>query len=419
MPYPSPQRDLALDTVRQLRTAGFESLLAGGCVRDELLGIAPKDYDVATNATPDQIRGLFGRRRTLPIGAAFGVVTLLGPHGAGQIDVATFRSDATYSDGRHPDSVTFTTAERDAQRRDFTINGLFCDPLSGQIVDYVGGRDDLDRHIIRAIGDPRLRFGEDKLRLLRAVRFAAAFDFMIEPATLQAIQEMAPGINEVSSERIGMEIRRMLTGPHRAVALRLLRESKLLPYVFPEVSALPDNAFDETTRILDALDGPSLPLALAAVLNTEHGARSTEKEFPLPAHSVGRRLRYTNKEIERTTWLLDHLPGVQDAHHLPWPQLQRVLIHDGAQELIALATAISDEDSPALLLCRERLAWPVDRLNPPPLVDGAALIERGHRPGPQFSELLDRIRDAQLNGEIHTRDAALALADQLFPREPS
>src|SRR3954463_16298353 len=172
---PARQRAFALEIAKKLRTAGFEALWAGGCVRDELLGLTPKDYDVATSAKPDQIRDLFGRRRTLPIGASFGVITVLGPQGAGQIEVATFRTDAQYSDGRHPDSVTFTTAEHDAQRRDFTINGLFYDPIANQVVDFVGGQADLERRTIRAIGDPRSRIGEDKLRMLRAVRFAASF----------------------------------------------------------------------------------------------------------------------------------------------------------------------------------------------------------------------------------------------------
>jgi poly(A) polymerase len=233
----SSQREFALDIVRKLRAAGYDALWAGGCVRDQLLGLVPKDYDVATSATPDQIRDVFGRRRTLPIGAAFGVITVLGPRSAGQIEVATFRADAAYSDGRHPDSVTFTTAEHDAERRDFTINGLFYDPIAETVVDYVGGQQDLRDRIIRAIGDPRLRLTEDKLRMLRAVRFAATFRFEIEPETFRAIQEMAGDITSVSAERIGMEIRRMLLDPNRAVALELLKESGLLAHVLPEVAA--------------------------------------------------------------------------------------------------------------------------------------------------------------------------------------
>src|SRR5688572_18170248 len=243
MPDPSHQRAFALEIVQKLRAAGFEALWAGGCVRDQLLGLVPKDYDVATTAKPEQIRDVFGRRRTIPIGAAFGVVTVLGPRAAGQIEVATFRSDSTYSDGRHPDSVTFTDAQHDAQRRDFTINGLFFDPVANEVVDYVGGQDDLKRRKIRAIGDPRLRLREDKLRMLRAVRFAATFGFEIEPETFRAIKDMAADISSVSAERIGMEIRRMLVDPNRADALRLLRETNLLEHVLPEVHGLSPGEF--------------------------------------------------------------------------------------------------------------------------------------------------------------------------------
>src|SRR5262249_40690266 len=250
MPDLQRQREFALEIAKKLRAAGFEALWAGGCVRDQLLGLTPKDYDVATSAKPDEIRDLFGRRRTLPIGASFGVITVLGPSDAGQIEVATFRKDAAYSDGRHPDSVTFTDAEHDAQRRDFTINGLFFDPVQEEVVDYVGGQADLKAHIIRAIGNPRLRLSEDKLRMLRAVRFAAPFNFTIDPDTLHAIQEMAPQINTVSAERIGAELRRMLVDPNRAAALALLRETKLLAEVLPEVAALSDAGFNETNRTL-------------------------------------------------------------------------------------------------------------------------------------------------------------------------
>src|SRR3954469_10452800 len=166
---PAVAREFAIDVVRRLREAGHQSLWAGGCVRDQLLGQMPKDYDVPTDAVPDRVREVFGRRRTLAIGASFGVITVLGPERAGQIDVATFRRDAAYSDGRHPDAVSFSDAENDAQRRDFTINGLFFDPIAEQVIDYVGGQDDLQRHVIRAIGDPLARIAEDKLRMLRAV----------------------------------------------------------------------------------------------------------------------------------------------------------------------------------------------------------------------------------------------------------
>src|SRR6185369_6621765 len=191
----------AVDVVRCLRGAGHQSLWAGGCVRDQLMEQLPKDYDVATDAVPQQVREVFGKRRTLEIGAAFGVVTVLGPKGAGQIDVATFRRDASYSDGRHPDAVTFSDAEHDAQRRDFTINGLFFDPLAEQVIDYVGGQRDIEQRVIRAIGDPLARIAEDKLRMLRAVRFAARFDFAIDSDTLAAIRQQARELVIVSAER--------------------------------------------------------------------------------------------------------------------------------------------------------------------------------------------------------------------------
>jgi tRNA nucleotidyltransferase/poly(A) polymerase len=434
MPDPTRQRAFALEIVQKLRAAGFEALWAGGCVRDQLLGLIPKDYDVATSATPDEIRNVFGHRRTIPIGVAFGVVTVLGPRAAGQIEVATFRSDSTYSDGRHPDSVTFTDAQHDAQRRDFTINGLFYDPVAGEVVDYVGGQDDLKRRTIRAIGDPRLRLREDKLRMLRAVRFAATFGFQIDRETLAAIKEMAPDISTVSAERIGMEIRRMLTDPSRADALRLLRDTNLLRHVISGIADLSASDFDDVLSVLQELHDPSLPLALAALLihatriaGTQYGVPSTEvtqattDDSSLPAirgpqasaQVVGRRLKFTNKEIERTDWLLANRAMVSSASQTAWPRLQRVLIHDGAVELLALHEAIAGPADDELAFCRERLTWPLERLNPEPLVTGADLIAHGLAPGPQFAELLERIRDAQLNGEIHRREEALALVDRL------
>jgi tRNA nucleotidyltransferase/poly(A) polymerase len=403
MPNSAAQRAFAVEIVQKLRAAGFESLWAGGCVRDELLGLTPKDYDVATNATPDQIRDLFGQRRTLPIGAAFGVVTVLGPRAAGQIEVATFRKDAAYSDGRHPDSVTFTDAEHDAQRRDFTINGLFFDPIELKIVDYVDGQADIERRIIRAIGDPRLRLSEDKLRMLRAVRFAATFEFEIEQETFRAIQVMASEIRSVSAERIGMEIRRMLLDPNRATAVCLLRDTSLLFEVVPEAQRLSPDEFAATLRLLAELRQPTFPAAFAALL----------LELGGPGIEIGRRLRYPNKEIERANWLCWNVQMMVNARTMPWPTLQRVLTHPGAAELVALYEAKHGADEPALTFCRERLAWPAERLDPKPLLDGADLIRHGLPPGPQFSSLLEQVRDAQLNEEIGTQEEALAFVDRL------
>jgi poly(A) polymerase len=407
MPAPPAQRAFALEIVQRLRAANFEALWAGGCVRDELLGIEPKDYDVATSATPDEVRNLFGRRRTLPIGAAFGVVTVLGPRDAGQIDVATFRTDAAYSDGRHPDSVSFSDAQHDALRRDFTINGLFFDPIAENVVDYVNGRADLEARIIRAIGDPRLRLREDKLRMLRAVRFAATFGFTIDDETMQAIQHMSPEIAMVSAERIGMEIRRMLLDDNRERAIRLLDAAGLLDRILPEVADEARNReswWSCSLERLNRLRQPTLPLAFATLLLFVSGA---------DVELIGRRLRFTNKEIERTKWLLENLPSVAQAIAQPWPRLQRILIHEGIHELIALHETSSEAELPAIQFCRERLAWPPEKLNPPPLLDGGDLIRHGLVPGPQFSDLLDQVRDAQLEGQISTRDEALALVDRL------
>jgi len=232
---PSQPREFAVSVVKKLHEAGFQALWAGGCVRDQRLGRTPKDYDVATSATPDQIRDLFGRRRTLAIGAAFGVITVLGGKQAGQIEVATFRRDDDYSDGRHPDGVTFSSAEEDAQRRDFTINGLFHNPLTGQDIDYVNGSDDLQAKMIRAIGNPHERLAEDKLRMLRAVRFAATFDFTIEENTFAALHEHAHELTVVSAERISEEMRRMLVHSSRRTAVELLAVTRLLDRILPEV----------------------------------------------------------------------------------------------------------------------------------------------------------------------------------------
>ncbi|MGH7200793.1 MAG: CCA tRNA nucleotidyltransferase, partial [Planctomycetaceae bacterium] len=204
----NPQHEFALEVVRRLREAGHQALWAGGCVRDLLLGREPQDYDVATDAVPETVRDLFGRRRTLAVGASFGVIIVRGPQS--EVEVATFRTDLGYSDGRRPDAVAFSTPQEDAQRRDFTINGMFYDPIAERIIDYVGGEEDLKRRIIRAIGRPEDRMAEDKLRMLRAVRFAARFDFAIDPATLTAIQQQARELVIVSAERIAAEMRHIL-----------------------------------------------------------------------------------------------------------------------------------------------------------------------------------------------------------------
>jgi len=406
------QLEFATEVVEKLRNRGYEAYFAGGCVRDQLLGIEPKDYDVATSARPDEIRHVFGHRRTLAIGAAFGVITVRGPKQAGQIEVATFREDLGYSDGRRPDDVRFTSAEHDAMRRDFTINGLFYDPHAGQVLDFVGGREDLNRRIVRAIGEPHRRFTEDKLRMLRAVRFAATFDFTLERDTLQAIRDMASELTVVSAERIGQEMRRMLVHPSRQRAIELLRQATLLDIILPEIATLADAAseqdvrYTETLRVLEALETPEVGLALAALLH--------ETRQPEAAATVGRRWRLSNKEMERAVWLLEHVDEITEAASLPWPQLQRLLVAEGAQDLVALLAAIASTEDASRTRCREALALPEEALNPPPLLTGDDLVAHGLRPGKRFRTLLDAVRDAQLNREIASRDEAIALVERLL-----
>src|SRR6516225_4737651 len=230
------ERDFAIDVVRRLRDAGHEALWAGGCVRDELLRLVPKDYDVATSAHPDVVRRLF--RRTIAVGMSFGVIEVLGPRtetGPLHVQVATFRSDVSYSDGRHPDAVVFSSARDDALRRDFTINGMFYDPLGSQLIDYVGGQGDLQAKVLRAIGDAATRIAEDKLRMLRAVRIAARFELTIDPATFDAIRTMADQITVVSAERIADELRKLLVDKHRARGMQMLMDSGLAAAVLPEL----------------------------------------------------------------------------------------------------------------------------------------------------------------------------------------
>lgn len=418
---PEKQREFALEVVRRLREAGFEAYWAGGCVRDCLLNRAPKDYDVATSARPPEIVRVFRHRRTLEIGAAFGVVAVVGPKPAGIVEVTTFRCDVQYSDGRRPDAVEFTSAQEDAKRRDFTINGLFYDPLDpdpqSRVIDFVGGVADLRKRIVRAIGDPKARFGEDKLRLMRAVRMAATFDFAIDEATQAAISESAPLVTTVSAERITQEMRQMLVHSNRARAIELLRETGLLEAILPE--SAPSGAAGEEERwrhvllLLSKLSQPSFPLALAALLE---GIDLSGEHAGKRAEAICRRWRLSNKETERTCWLTQRRQALVAACSAPWPQLQRLLIADGIEELIALHeadAAARGADAPYVARCRQLLQLPADKLNPPPLVSGDDLIRHGIHAGKQFKLLLEQIRDAQLEEQIGTKEEALRLAERL------
>ncbi|MFQ3593457.1 MAG: CCA tRNA nucleotidyltransferase [Gemmataceae bacterium] len=388
------EREFALDVVRRLQEAGHEALFAGGCVRDELLGLVPKDYDIATAALPDQVRGLF--RRSLAVGEAFGVVEVLGPKPL-RVQVATFRRDGPYSDGRRPDEVVFSSAQEDARRRDFTINGMFYDPLRDKVIDFVGGRDDLQRRLLRAIGDPHQRFAEDRLRLLRAVRMAARFACTIEPATWEAIRQRAATLGQgVSAERIHDELRKMIADPHRSIALQLMVEAGLAAVILPEWDA-------STLPLLDRLPEPSFVLALAVLLH------------PLGtkvARQVAQRLRLSNDDRERLEWLVAHAEHLQDIATLRPARLKPLLTHPAADELLELTRArgfVAEAEAAS----ERRAIWLAQgSLNPAPLVTGNDLVALGLRPGPAFKQLLSEIRDAQLDGELHTPEQALARVRQ-------
>ncbi len=373
----------------------------------------------------------FSSGKTLKIGAAFGVIAVVGPRPAGMIEVTTFRRDATYSDGRRPDAVTFSTAQEDAQRRDFTINGLFFDPIDERVLDFVGGQDDINRRIVRAIGSPRERFVEDKLRMLRAVRMAATFGFALDAATLEAVRELADQVTVVSVERIAQELRMTLVLPARVRAAELLRETKLLPTVLPEVAATceqlravagPDESWwDYTLRVLGALAEPSFPLALGTLLQSTgriDAAHDVDADrSAMIAESIARRLRLSNDEIERIRWLVLHQHALRGAASQPWPRVQRLLISPGSRELLALheaqaiADGLADDD---LAFCRQRLAWPAEQLNPPPVVTGNDLIAHGINPGPDYAFLLESVRDAQLDGAVRDKPEALEWVKRLL-----
>jgi poly(A) polymerase len=420
-----PQREFAVDVVRRLQGAGFRALWNGGCVRDFLMGRVPKDYDVATDARPDAVRSLFGQRRTLAVGASFGVIIVLGSKASGNVEVATFRTEGPYLDGRRPEHVNFAGPEEDAQRRDFTINGMFYDPISEQVLDYVGGEKDLAAGIVRAIGRPADRMTEDKLRMLRAVRFAATLDFQLDPATAEAVQTMAPEIHVVSAERIAQELKRMLVDPHRRRAMELARDTGLLLEILPELKPIlegPDGiAWETSLRRLRLLEEPRFELVIAALFAgvpeiAPHGG-SARKESGT-ARSICRRLRLSNEETDSISWLLARLPEVLASLTKSLAQLKRILSHPDARDLLALARVdrlAADGDLSGVMHCEELLRrTPPEKLDPPPLVTGDDLIALGLQPGKRFREILDAVREAQLNDELATHEDALQLVNRLL-----
>lgn len=409
---PEDKRRFAVEVVRRLRAAGHEAYWAGGCVRDQLLGREPADYDVATDAEPDRIRAVFGRRRTLAIGAAFGVISVIGPKPAGLVEVTTFRRDAAYSDGRHPDSVSFSTAAEDASRRDFTINGMFFDPMENRVIDYVGGREDLAARVIRAIGNARDRFAEDKLRMLRAVRFAAAFDFSLDEESRDAISEMAAEIHIVSPERIAVEMRRMLAGRSRAIGVRLLLETGLAAELLPEIVTRDDSERRKINESLEYLarlgDGCGFPATLAALLSRFVDSKATD--------DVCRRWKLSNDERDRVCWLVENRDALLAASDMPWSKLQPLLVADGIGDLLLLTEHSSPAGAEAASHCRKLLTQPRESLDPPPLMTGDDLLAAGVPAGPCYKHILHRVRDAQLDGEIGDKAEAMSLAREILEK---
>jgi putative nucleotidyltransferase with HDIG domain len=449
----SQQFEAALEILKRLRSAGYEAYLAGGCVRDLLLGREPEDYDVATSATPDVVLEMFPR--TFAVGAHFGVVLVARENGGACTDgaveercvteVATFRSDGVYSDGRHPDEVRYTkTAAEDVQRRDFTINGLLLDPLreSGDlrsdVIDYVGGLDDLDAGVIRAIGFPERRFEEDQLRLLRAVRFAARFGFDIEPATLGAMRKLAARIHAVSRERIREELTKMLTKGHARRAFELLDETDLLVQVLPEVSrmkgvAQPPQYHPEgdvwihTLMLLEQLEaGCAMTLGWGALLH-DVGKPPTYREAPdrirFDGHvevgvaigaEICRRFRFSNDETHQVLALIENHMRFADAPRMRPSTLKRFFRLENFPEHLALHRMdclAAHRNVDIWNFVRERYeSMPEEAVRPAPLLTGRELIAAGYTPGPAFKEVLRAVEDAQLEGSIATEEEAMALA---------
>ncbi len=456
-------KDFAISIIRTLREHGHKAYLVGGCVRDLLLGHVPADYDVATDATPDEVMRIFPD--TYAVGAQFGVVLVPLPERevvtsteasdcrnvasyvstkAGVVEVATFRSDIGYSDGRHPDQVRFSKDPReDVERRDFTINGLLLDPLTNDVLDYVGGRNDLEAGIIRTIGDAEQRFTEDKLRMLRAVRFAARFGYTIDSKTFQAIQKLASQIHQVSRERVRDELSKMLREGHAREAFLLLDETRLLHEILPEIERMkgveqppqfhPEgDVFVHTLLLLDKLPHPCpITLAWGALLH-DVGKPATFRVAPdrirfdghvdvgvKIAEEICHRLRFSNNHTEQILALVkNHMrfAHVQQMNESTFKKFVRMPHFDEHLQLHRLDCQSSHGNLTSFNFTREKIAsMPPAGMRPAPLITGDDLIAAGYKPGPQFRKILSAVEDGQLEGRLQNKDEALALVGSEFP----
>lgn len=450
-------RALAEQICRTLRAAGHQAYLVGGCVRDILLEREPVDYDVATDATPDQVQRLFPD--SLAVGAQFGVIIVLGTgratagHTAAQdtpvgtqVEVATFRSDVGHSDGRHPDKVVYAKSpEEDVRRRDFTINALLLDPETGQVLDFVGGRKDIEAGIIRAIGPPEERFQEDKLRMMRAVRFASRFRYAIEGATLQAIKHLAPKIHQVSAERLRDELTKLLTEGAARCGFELLDETGLLPEVLPEISRMkgveqppefhPEgDVWTHTLMMIAGLQPDCSPTLVWGVLLHDVGKPPTFKAPAGPgdrirfdehvevgvrmAEAICHRLRFSNDDTEQIAALVANHMRFKDVPRMKPSTLKRFARLDRFQEhleLHRLDCLYSHGSLESYDLVEKFLAeTPPEQVRPPRLLTGEDLKALGFAPGPVFKEVLDAVEEAQLSGQVGTREEALAFVQKSF-----
>jgi len=421
--------------IKRLHEHGYQACFAGGCVRDMIMKRESEDYDIVTNALPQDIIRLF--KKTFPVGVQYGVViVVMGGH---NFEVATFRTEGSYTDGRHPDYVAFSTAEEDVKRRDFTINGLLYDPVRDEILDYVGGKRDITSKIIRTIGDPVKRFNEDKLRMIRAARFACRFSFHIHEDTKEAITKLAPQIRVVSTERIREELQKILTGPNPHIGIKLLDELRLLREILPEVSAMkgvrqPENfhpegdVFTHTLLCLSKMNKPSWTMAMGVLLH-DIGKPHTFKEldrirFNLHekigaeiARDICNRLKTSNADKERIVWLvLKHL-YFKDAPKMRLNKLKRLFAHEGYHELAELCkidALASTGDLSDYYFCQEMYnKLSQEEVKPKPLITGKDLISMGLKPGPLFKDILTTIEDEQLDGALKTKDDAIKRAKDL------
>jgi putative nucleotidyltransferase with HDIG domain len=433
-------RDVAISIVARLQQRGYTTFFAGGCVRDGLRGVSPKDIDIVTAAEPEIVQELFSR--TIPVGAQFGVVRVLEQ--GFEFEVATFRADGKYIDGRRPESVVFSTPKDDAERRDFTVNGMFFDPITGQVIDYVGGQEDLARKLIRAIGRPAERFREDRLRLLRAVRFATTLGFDLEPATWQALRQQAAEITVVSAERIRDELNKIFADPDRVTGLDRLESSGLLQMILPEVQAMrgceqpvqfhPEGDVYVHTRLMLSLLPPDASLTLVwAVLLHDIGKPVTQTLDPEGgrirfnghdrvgaemAEKVMMRLRFSNEETAPVVEAVRNHMVFKDAPQMRPAKLRRFMARPTFPvelELHRVDCAGSHGDLGVYdFLQQKRQEFAAEPLIPAPLINGHDLIAIGLTPGPRFREILDAVQTSQLEGETRTKADALALVEKLL-----